>query len=120
VVFTESVEERSRWIGAMPSKNLRIENQLCIEIDCSVYPTQVAVDPDSSLVNRDPRRLRRRRVGTAVSQPMCPLKDRLMRAFHAARSENRFCLSNRTTGRVEPDGERPNGRRRPLTLPIFI
>jgi hypothetical protein len=53
------VEKRSRWIGAVTLEDLGIENQLCLEIDCSVHPTQVAIDPDSSLVNCDPRRRRR-------------------------------------------------------------
>jgi len=50
---------------------------------------------------------------------MYPLKDRLMRAFNAEETNNLLCFSERTAGRVEPDGERPDGRRRPLTLPTF-
>jgi len=54
VVFCESVEERSCWIGAVTLENLRIENQLSIEVDCSVHPTQATVYPDSSFIDRDP------------------------------------------------------------------
>ena len=50
---------------------------------------------------------------------MYSLEDRLMRAFNAEETKNLLCFSERTTGRVEPDGERPDGRRRPLTLPTF-
>jgi len=50
---------------------------------------------------------------------MYPLEDCLMRALYAEKSKNCLCLSKRTAGRVEPDGERPDGRRRPLSLPTF-
>ena len=42
-----------------------------------------------------------------------------MRAFNAEETKNLLCFSERTAGRVESDGERPNGRRRPLTLLTF-
>ncbi|GKZ16083.1 hypothetical protein HAL_39640 [Haladaptatus sp. T7] len=38
------------------------------------------------------------------------VKDCLMRPLHAEEREDRFCFSERTPGRVEPDGERPDGR----------
>lgn len=61
----------------------------------------------------------RRRVWHVVSQPMYPVPDCLMSGFHTDQSKNRLCLSTRTTGRVETDGEHPDGRRRPLALPTF-
>jgi len=42
-----------------------------------------------------------------------------MRAFNAEETKNLLYFSERTTGRVEPDSERPDGRRRLLTLPTF-
>lgn len=42
-----------------------------------------------------------------------------MRAFNAEETKNLLYFSERTTGGVKPDGERPNGRHRPLTLPTF-
>jgi hypothetical protein len=43
-----------------------------------------------------------------------------MRTFYAQFSENSFCLPKRTTGQMETDGERPDGRRCPLVLPRFF
>ena len=42
-----------------------------------------------------------------------------MRTFYAEESENLLCLSKRTTGHVEPDGDARQGVRRPLSLPTF-
>lgn len=42
-----------------------------------------------------------------------------MRPFNAEEAKNLLCFSERTTGRVLPDGERPDGRRRQFTLPTF-
>jgi len=50
---------------------------------------------------------------------MYPLKDCLVRALNAKYPENFLCFSKRTAGRVEPDSERPDGRRRLLPLPTF-
>jgi len=113
------MKKRSRRIGAMSSEQFSVKNQFWVKIYCSIHPTQLTVNFDSSFVNGDPLRLRLRRVGNAVSDLMYPLPDRLMRAFYAEESENFLCLSERTTGRVEPDGKRPDGRRRPLSLPTF-
>jgi hypothetical protein len=60
-----------------------VENHLCIKVYCSVQPRPLAVDFDSSLVDRNPPRLRRRRVCNAVSQSMYPLENRLKRAIDA-------------------------------------
>ncbi len=43
-----------------------------------------------------------------------------MRALNAETAKNGLRLSKRTTGRVETDGEHPDGRRRLLSLPRFI
>ena len=40
--------------------------------------------------------------------------NRLKRAFHAENPENYFCFPKRKSRHVESDGERPDGRRRPL------
>lgn len=39
---------------------------------------------------------------------MYPVLDRPMRAFTAEKAKNSLCLSKRTTGRVETDGEHPD------------
>ncbi len=61
------MEERSSRISPMPSKQFDVKNQLCLDVYCSVQPRQLAVDFDSGLVDRNPLRLRLRRVVTAVS-----------------------------------------------------
>jgi hypothetical protein len=43
-----------------------------------------------------------------------------MRPFYVEETKNFFRFSERTAGRVEADGERPDGRRRPFTLPTFF
>jgi hypothetical protein len=50
---------------------------------------------------------------------MQPLNNRLKRPIYTETTENRFRFSERTAGRVEPDRERPDGRRRPLSLLTF-
>ena len=62
----ESMEKRSRRISAMSLEQCDIKNQLSFSINCSVQPRPFAVDFDSGLVDRDPLRLRRRRVRNAV------------------------------------------------------
>jgi len=32
------VQECSRWIGAVPTKQCDVEDQLCVDVDCSVQP----------------------------------------------------------------------------------
>jgi hypothetical protein len=120
VFLGEASQERSCWIGAVPSKQHHVENQLCVDVYCSIQPRPLTVDFDSGLANGDPLRLRRRRVRTAVSEPMNPISNLPVRAFNTEFSENRSYFSKRTAGRVKADGERPDGRRRPLTLPSFF
>lgn len=50
---------------------------------------------------------------------MCLLKDYLMRPFNVEEVKNLLCFSERTTDRVEPDGEQPDKSRIPLTPPKF-
>jgi hypothetical protein len=83
VFLAETVQKRSRQIGSMASEQLNVENQLCVEVDCSIQPRPLAVDLDSDLVNGDPLRLRLRRVANAIRYAMYPLEDRWMRAFYA-------------------------------------
>ncbi|GAA0278182.1 hypothetical protein GCM10009000_111790 [Halobacterium noricense] len=64
--FLEFLQKRSRWIGAMPLKQRDIEDQLCVDVYCSIQPRPLTVNFDSSLVNGDPLRLRLRRVAAAV------------------------------------------------------
>src|SRR6056297_2010162 len=92
------MQKRRSWIGPMRSEQIDTQNQLGVEVYCSIQPRPLAIDFDSSFVYSDPLRLRLRRVGNAVSDSMYPLKNRLMRAL---------------------DAERPDGRRRPLPLPTF-
>lgn len=110
VFLTEPVQKRSRRIGAMPTKQHDIKNQLCLSIYCSVQPRPLTINFDSSLIDCDPLRLRLRRVVSAVSQPMNPVPDRSIRAFNASFSENRCCLTERTTSLMETDSKRPHGR----------
>ena len=81
--LTESVKESSRWISPVSSEQLYIKNQFCVKVDCSIHPRPLIVNFDSGLVNRDPRRLRRRRVANAICVSVNPLTGRLMRAFYA-------------------------------------
>ncbi len=78
VFLGQSRQKHSRLISAMPIKHVDSEQQFCFSIYCSVHPKPLAVNLDSGFVYRDPRRRRRRWVGDAVSQPMDPLKNRLM------------------------------------------
>ena len=55
--LAESMQERSRRIGAVSAEQLGVKNQFCVEVYCSVQPRPFAVDFDSGLVNRDPRGL---------------------------------------------------------------
>jgi hypothetical protein len=120
VFLGQSRQKRSRRIGAVATKYREVENQFCLGVYCSIQPRSLTVDLDSGFVDRDPLRLRLRRVGHAVSDLVHPVPNRSVRTFNAECSENRSCFSERTTGRVEPDGERPDGRCRPLTLPSFF
>lgn len=113
------MEKRSRRIDAMPTKHGDVEEQLRLDIYYSVYPRPLTIEFDSGLVDRDPRRLRRRRVVKDIIYSMYSLMDRLMRAFQAKYSKNRLCLAKRTTGCVEPGGNTRQGVRRPLPLPVF-
>jgi len=54
VFLTETSEERSRWISAMSSKQLDIENQFCLKVYCGIEPRQLTIDFDGSFVNSDP------------------------------------------------------------------
>ena len=85
------MEKRSSRVGTMLSKQLDVKNQLCLDVYCSVQPRPLAIDFDSGFVNRNPLRLRLRRVVTAVSQRMYPLLNRLVGAFNAEQSKNFFC-----------------------------
>ena len=67
----------------MAVEQLGVKNKFCLGGYCSVQPRPLAVDLDSGFVNRDPPRLRRRRVGYTVSQPMYPVSDRTVGAFNA-------------------------------------
>jgi hypothetical protein len=72
------MQKRSSWIGTVPSKQLHVKDRLGVEVYCSVQPRPLAVDFDSGLVTRDPRRLRRRQFANAISDSVNPLANRLM------------------------------------------
>jgi hypothetical protein len=110
VFLGDCIEKRSRRIGSISLKHGGVQNQLCVEVYCGVQPRLFAVDHDSGLVDRDPPRLRSRRVATAVSDSMYALVNRLKRGSHAENPKNCFCCSKRKSRRVEPEGERPDGR----------
>ena len=67
-------------VSAVPTEQRDVENQLCVEIYCSVQPRPPTVNFDNGLVNLDPRRLRCRRVGNPVRQPTHPIPNHPMRA----------------------------------------
>lgn len=66
MIFEESVEERSGWLGAVTAKHVDIQQMQRIEIDRRVQPVLVGPDLDSGLIDRDPRRIHRRWVRLAV------------------------------------------------------
>ena len=77
------MEKRSSWIGPVRSEQIDTQDQLGVEVYCSIQPRPLTINFDSGFVYSDPLRLRLRRVGNAVSYSMYPLKDRLMRALNA-------------------------------------
>jgi hypothetical protein len=84
IVFLGEVgQKRICWIGTVMTKQRDIENQLCVEVYCSIQPRPLTVNFDSGFVDRDPRRLRRRRVRNAVSNSMYPVPNGPVRAFDA-------------------------------------
>jgi hypothetical protein len=76
VFLTDAVEKRSRRISAVTTEHRDVENQCCVGVYCSVQPRLLTVDLDSGLVDRDPLRLRLRRVGHAVSDLMNLIPNR--------------------------------------------
>ena len=70
----------------MSAEQSDIQNQFCVEVYCSIQPRLFAIDFDSRLVDRDPPRLRLRRVWQAVREAMYPLPDRLKRAIYGEKS----------------------------------
>jgi hypothetical protein len=76
------MQKRSRRISTMPSEQLYVENQLSLDVYCSIQPRSLAVNFDSGFVDRDPRRRSRRRVRNAFSQPMYPIPNRTVRPFY--------------------------------------
>jgi hypothetical protein len=77
------MQKRSSWIGPVSAEQIDTQNQLGVEVYCSIQPRPLAIDFDSGFVYSDPLRLRLRRVGNAVSYSMYPLKDCLMRPLNA-------------------------------------
>lgn len=58
--LAESMQKCSRWIGAVSTEQLSVENQLCVEVYCSVQPRPFTVYFDSSLILRVTRAVRQR------------------------------------------------------------
>jgi len=77
------MEKRSSRISTMSSEQFDVKNQLRLDVYCRVQSRPLAIDFDSGLVDRNPIRLRLRRVVAAVSQSMYQLPNSLMRAFNA-------------------------------------
>jgi len=59
------MEKRSSRISTMSSEQFDVKNQLRLDVYCIVQPRPLAIDFDSSLVDRNPIRLRLRRVVAA-------------------------------------------------------
>jgi len=72
----------------MPSEDIDTENQLGVEVYCSIQSRPLAIDFDNGLAYSDPLRLRLRWVGNVVSYSMYPLKDCLMRPLPFALAPN--------------------------------
>ena len=63
-------------------RTYRHANQLDADLYCITHPILIAIDFDSGFVYSDPLQLRLGRVGNAVRNSMCPLKNRPMRAVN--------------------------------------
>ncbi len=83
VFLGEFMQKRSSRISASPFKQCYIEDEFSVKIYCSIHPRSIAVSPDSGFINRDPPTAALSTVWNAVSQPMYPVSDRLIRAFNA-------------------------------------
>ncbi len=59
VFLAELLQKRSRRISTMSTKQRNVENQLLLEVYCSIQPRPLAVSLDSGFVDNDPRRRRR-------------------------------------------------------------
>jgi hypothetical protein len=75
VILDDRMKKCSRRISAVTFEQLQVKKQPRVEIYCGIQPRSFAVDSDSGFIDRNPLRLRRRRVRNAVGQPMNPLKD---------------------------------------------
>jgi hypothetical protein len=76
------MKKRSCRICPGATEYFDVEKQFGVDVDCSVQPRPFAVDRDSGLVDRDPHRLRQRRVGNALGQSIHSLNDRLKRPIY--------------------------------------
>src|SRR5699024_8237079 len=117
VMLREAREERRRGIGPAAAENLDIEHQHRIKVDGSATPPPLEADLNRCLVNCDPSRSTPRRVILIVCEAVRPVPDRSMRAIYTEEVENCHGFTQRETRRMEADGERPDGRRRPLSVP---
>jgi len=53
VFLRETAQECSRRISAVPTKQRDVENQLCVDVDCSIQPGLLVVELDHGLVDGD-------------------------------------------------------------------
>jgi hypothetical protein len=77
----ETREKYRHRIRAVAAENGAIQQIYGIKIDRRIQPVPFPIEFDSDFINRDPPRLRRRRVLLAGGQPMGSLPDRTLRAF---------------------------------------
>ena len=76
--FGELGEERKKI------RELELEvRDLRKDVNRGVQPPRLTIDANRGLIDRDPRRLYRRRVGLAISQSMRPRSDGTIPAFDA-------------------------------------
>jgi hypothetical protein len=68
VGVTQPAEKRCGGISAAATEQPDVQQQFCLDIDHCINLVGLTADCDGSLVNGDPRRRRRRRVG--IGQPV--------------------------------------------------
>jgi hypothetical protein len=82
VFLGEPMEERRRGIGPAAAVHLDFQQQLRLRIDRCVQPLLLPIDFDLLLIDRDPRRLRRRRVALFFRERVRPVPNRSVRSVN--------------------------------------
>jgi hypothetical protein len=79
----EFLQKRNCRIGAMLSEYSDSKESQSIDSYRGIQPRPLAGDIGIGFIDHDPLRLRHQRVRNAVSQPMYPLTNCLVRVFNA-------------------------------------